>query len=239
MEKLTAEIIIAIYALADSLLNSGYMVENRGYTLREYGPGQHTALLCECLFTACKRYGLAPLTVVPVALFDKAYTLRCDTYSPYDKGARGKMVEVETRLALKKQHGVKWCYWYEFSARRQNTWDIRQEGMNIENKSGCGDWLYSKRYSTWEGIIAQYEKKDSVIRWQTKFFDITCTWAQLLQYLREYNGELKTWFKAAVKYNPTSEKYVLQMQEFSTSKRKIRFLQDCPYNDYIPFEEEE
>lgn len=148
-------------------------------------------------------------------------------YNPADLGMYGKNKEAMERALQKLENGVKWFYWEEVWARKTGRADI---GRRTEMKSGAGDWLYSLRADTWDGIIKEYRHKQTMILWDTEFFRILATWEQLLDYLESYNSKgLATWFKSCVKYNPMTSRACIMMQEFKTSKKKIAFLQACPY----------
>lgn len=159
--------------------------------------------------------------------FMDAVNLALALYSPADKGRFGKNGEVMERALGWLDGGRKYAHWGEFFARKSGKADV---GTRTEMKTGCGDWLYSCKYSERSAIIAEYWKKETMIRWSTEDFTIVCTWHELFDYLASYNNKgIETWFKTNTKYNVMLSKTVVMMQEYKTSKRKIAFLQDCPY----------
>lgn len=165
--------------------------------------------------------------IVKAEDFMDACELALWLYNPADKGRFGKNAEVTERCLRWLEGGRKWAHWGEFFARKHGYSDI---GERTEHKSGCGDWLYSRKYADRDRIIAEYWKRDTIIRWATEEFTIECTWRQLFDYLASYNAKgIETWFKTNVKYNVMTSETVVMMQEYKTSKRKVTFLQDCPY----------
>lgn len=174
-----------------------------------------------------ERYDFTPKSIISSKDVMLALDVALALYNPADLGMYGKNKEASERALQKLENGVKWFYWEEVWARKTGRADI---GRRTEMKSGAGDWLYSLRADTWDGIIKEYRHKQTMILWDTEFFRILATWEQLLDYLESYNSKgLATWFKSCVKYNPMTSRACVMMQEFKTSKKKIAFLQACPY----------
>lgn len=172
--------------------------------------------------------GITPNTIVLAQDASDALVLALHLYNPDDKGRNGKNKEATERIIRKLNNGVRWIYWGDFFAHKSGRADV---GRNTEMKTGAGDWLYSLRHSDWDGIVNEYRHKHTLIRWETEFFVIECSWEELLDYLESYNAKgLTTWFKSNIGFNPMTSKSVVRMQEFKTSKRKIAFLQACPWN---------
>lgn len=173
--------------------------------------------------------GIAPNTIILAQDVMSALDLGLALYNPEDKGRFGKNGEATERVLRKLENGVTWFYWSECFARKSGRADI---GERTEMKTGAGDWLWSLRHSDWDGIIREYRHKQTRILWSTEQFRIEATWEQLFDYLESYNEKgLTTWFKTQVGFNPMTNKSVVRMQEFRTSKRKIAFLQACPWNE--------
>ena len=173
--------------------------------------------------------GLKPDTLIMADAFEEALMLRAMLYSPLDKGREGKRAEVEERVLGWEEAGRPWARWYEFSARRHGSTDIGS-GRRIEMKTGAGDWLYSRTSSDLDTILADYSKRTSEVLFSTEYFRIRCSWAELLGYLASYNAKgLYTWFKSTVKYNAMIGESVVQLQTWTNSKKKIAYLQACPW----------
>lgn len=171
--------------------------------------------------------GVKADSVIRAADFMDAVDLALALYNPSDKGRFGKNGEVMERALGWLESGRTWARWGEFFARKSGKADV---GTRTEMKTGCGDWLYSCIHSDRADIIAEYWKKETVIRWSTEDFCIVCTWHQLFDYLASYNAKgIETWFKTNTKYNAMLSKTIVMMQEYKTSKRKVAFLQECPY----------
>lgn len=176
-----------------------------------------------------KRDGVTAATVVLAADFVDAVQLAYNLTNPADFGRDGKNAEVMERVLRWLENGRSWAHWGEFHARKHGYADV---GRRTEMKTGCGDWLYSRTYADRSRIIAEYWKKETLIRWATDEFTIECTWHELFDYLASYNDKgIETWFKTNTKYNVMISETVVMMQEYKTSKRKIKFLQACPYNE--------
>lgn len=176
---------------------------------------------------AAAENGLAADTIILAHHFNLALQVLEKLYNPADKGKGGKWAEVAERVTRWQEGGRTWAHWSEFHARKSGRADI---GDNTEMKTGSGDWLYSYKSSDRESIIAEYRHKQTFIHWATDDFTIECTWEEFLDYLESYNDKgLATWFKSNVRYNPMLSKTVVQMQEYRSSKKKLAFLQDCPY----------
>lgn len=170
---------------------------------------------------------LTPDTTIPTRFFRLALSAREAMYNPEDWGWAGKHAEVCERVHRWMDNGRRWAHWSEFHARRHGLADI---GDRTENKSGCGDWLYSRRYSDRDRIIAEYWKKNTIIRWATKEFTIECTWKELFDYLAGYPAGIGTWFRTEVGFNATVSESVVRMQSYRNSKSKTAYLVACPYN---------
>lgn len=174
-----------------------------------------------------EKLGFSPKSIILADDIMLALDTALALYNPKDLGRFGKNAEASERVLQKLEHGIKWFYWGDVWARKTGRADI---GRRTEMKTGAGDWLYSLRADSWNGIIKEYRHKQTMILWQTEQFTILATWEQLLDYLESYNSKgLATWFKSCVKYNPMTSRACLMMQEFKTSKKKIAFLQACPY----------
>lgn len=153
-------------------------------------------------------------------------------YNPADYGKNGKIAEVEERLTryYENKH-VFTCKWSQCHARKSGHSDIGSEKQE-EMKTGAGDWLRSYRYFSMTEIVDEYSKRDSIILWSTDYFRIRCTWRQLMEYFNTYNDKGKyQFFKSNIKMDNMTNQVVVMLQEWKTSKKKIAFLQACPYNE--------
>ena len=165
-------------------------------------------------------------TIVPAEAMNTACALRWLMYNPADFGRNGKVSEFEYRVDCWLENGRKYCHWRELVARKTGKADANR---NEEHKTGAGDWLRSQRYCEFEDILDEYAKKQTYIVWRTDYFAIRCRWCELFDYLASYNGNIATWFNRCLKYGDAE--VVVKLQEWKTSKKKIAFLQACPYNE--------
>lgn len=187
-------------------------------------------------FLDCREYvlecGLTFTAQIAKEAFFEALKLRELLFNPDDYGINGKLSETEENLQLwaENEH-IYSLPWRCFFTKAHGRTDIETNGERYEKKTGAGDWLYSKRFSEWNAIINEYKRKTSYIIWETDSFRIVATWTDFLNYLESYNEKgLTTWFKSCIKYSMYGA--CLQMQEFKTSKRKLSYLESCPWNEW-------
>lgn len=192
-------------------------------------------------------YGVTASCIVPREAWHSASVLRLKLYSDNDLGKTGKAKEVKKRLSLYELNGQTKTTWSEFSAHKAGKKDIvdKVEKINIESKTGVGDWYTSKRAKTLESMRKELERKErDIIEWDyTKIIRKEATkrkparlvkieikyrktWKEFFSILEGYNGDVGTWFKPIIE---TENGYLLQMQEIQTSEKKIAYLMQ--YND--------
>lgn len=172
------------------------------------------------------RLGFEPNTVILQSDWNLLCMVRALMYNPADYGRFGKIGEFEHRVDLWCEGGRTWAFYREFVARKSG----QRDAADGEHKTGAGDWLYSRRYDTYEEILAEYAKKETGIVWRTEYFDIRCRWCDLFEYLAGYKGkgDVTTWFNRSLKYG--DGQVIVKLQTWTTSQKKIAFLQACPYN---------
>lgn len=163
---------------------------------------------------------------------------RLQEYSPEDYGWQGKFSEVRNRVTGLVEQG-KPMLWNEFSAHKPGQVDYRINGRAVEHKTGAGDWLWSTRRHTVKGIIAEYSRKTTLIHFENSNYhiDILCTWAELFEYMgtycRKQGGEpmgVEYWFKPTLKKANDGSKWIVELQNWQGSAKKVAHLQNCPYN---------
>lgn len=150
------------------------------------------------------------------------------TYSPADYGRKGKYAEAVDRIDLLTLNGADAIPFREFFAHKQGKTDIYDsvERTSYEKKTGTGDWLYCES-GNFEECIEMYRRKRTKIRWDYERADkginihIECSYREFFDYLTAYNPDkgLATWF---VKSSRSGA--IWKMQEISTSKKKIAYL---------------
>ena len=187
-------------------------------------------------------FGVTAKTPVFVDAWATMLKVRKGLFNPDDLGKNGKYAEVRDRLELYKMNGQSKTTWGEFFAHKSGRKDIvdKVEKLNIEKKTGVGDWLYSKRYSTLEGVRKEYERKENDrIRWDYEktivkpaskrkpervvslSIHIEMTWKEFFAMLEGFNGDISTFFKPV---KETENGYCFQLQEIQTSEKKIEYL---------------
>jgi hypothetical protein len=160
----------------------------------------------------------------------------------------------------------------------------KENRVSYEKKTGCGDWLRSERYDTFDDVIEEYRRKKTLIRWDYDFvpasddmtgkksvnnkytdeqkailqertktkkngekvvnkqyevhLHIETSYKNFFDYLSTYPAGIKTFFKESTR-SGVAGVFVWEMQTIKNSKKKIAFLQACPYNTARPEEEEE
>lgn len=177
-------------------------------------------------------------TVIPCEYLPVVLEYRKLEYSETDYGRNGKLSEVQERVELAMVRAKNLRY-SDLCAHRPGNADLRYGRKTVEKKTGAGDWLVSHKHATREGIVKEYSRKKTLIHWEVKelFIDITCTWAELMDYLSHYrtakNGPEKGaafWFKSEPKATSDSDKWILEIQTYKTSPKKLDYLYMCPYN---------
>lgn len=161
--------------------------------------------------------------------WDIALKIRSLCYNPRDYGIKGKINDIRERL---NNCNASWRYWNDFNAHKAGKTD-GLDRFQYETKSSVGDWFTSE--GTYERVIKTYSKKQTLLIWNFSYndynFRIVCTFAQLYEYLLTYNGNIETWLpKSKARYNDETKTTLLRMQEIKTSKKKMLFLMNCPYN---------
>lgn len=185
-----------------------------------------------------KSCGIDRDTLIPCEYASFMLKWRKAEYNPADYGHDGKFSEVEERvmMAVRKEKAVKWI---AYSAHKPGRRDMSYGRKSVEKKTGGGDWLVSYINSKPENIVREYSRKKTTIHWEVKKLDIdiTCTWAELMDYLSHYtrakNGPemgAAYWFKKYTKESEDGDRWTLEIQNYSGSESKIEYIQKCPYN---------
>jgi hypothetical protein len=182
------------------------------------------------------RHLFALLGVTPRTTFnteeEKRIALKCRAamYNTRDKGMYGKLNEIEKRVNASKAP----MPWHSFAARTPNLADqtIKVDGVTyaLEHKSGAGDW-YKTHCETLEKAMSEYTKRNKILVWDTDEFTLVIPFNKLIEGLDSYNGRgkakgWKTFFKTTLSMASDGTAYVVGMQEWKTSKPKIKYLQD-------------
>ena len=217
MEKLTAEVAYEMY--------SAVKHHRYDWTFEEFRQFR-------------KELGVTRETVIPYRFAIDLLEYRYMEYNPDDYGLDGKFGEVTERVNLlveKKQDMM----WAEFSAHKAGRRDLSYGRKAVEKKTGAGDWLVSTRSHTPDAIVKEYSKKTTLIHWEVVDLeiDITCTWSELLDYLggyiRKKGGSpmgAAYWFKNQVKRSEDGDRWILEIQSYRTSSKKLDYIRACPYN---------
>ena len=182
--------------------------------------------------------GVERETLIPSEYALDLLDYRYAEYNPSDYGMDGKFSEVSKRISLLVLKN-KPILWNEFSAHKSGRADYYLNGRSVEHKSGGGDWLESKKNHTIDAIIREYSKKTSLIHWDAPHIgiDILCKWSELFEYLSHYrrakNGpELGAaiWFKSYVKPSNDGDRWIVEIQNYTTSEKKLAYIKACPFN---------
>ena len=155
----------------------------------------------------------------------------------YDKtgtGYTGVMKEIAFRVNLYGELYGKVLF-REFFVHQSNQKDVKKDGKTMEIKTGCGNWLYSSN-SDFSAIVRNYSRRKELIHWDYKFsvetkkagkqdyhVQIETEWKTLFDFLRDFNGNLNTWFKENAKSGEHGT-YIYEMQTVRTSKKKADYL---------------
>lgn len=173
--------------------------------------------------------------------------LRADTtFSTYAE----KLIALECRKAMydKNGHGWRGCIneirsridrtevtcqpmrWADFNCRKlmQDDQRIRRDDgryYRIEHKSGAGDW-YTTDAETLAEALEAYRHENKVLVWTTADFQLVMPFADFIEGLEGYGKGAETFFKKTLVYRASTGKFVLQMQTYTSSEKKKKFLRE-------------
>ena len=175
---------------------------------------------------------------IPSELVKPVLKLVSLSYDKNGQGYHGVMVESEKRVTeYAKQKGKVLFSEFFLHTNKQKDMYIMVNGKRraLELKTGCGNWLYSPKHDLMK-TIQNYSRRTEIINWCYTFvvdtkkagkelysFDIMTEWKTLFAFLRDFNGDITTWFKENAR---SGEKgiYIYEMQTIKTSKKKADYL---------------
>ena len=161
------------------------------------------------------------------------YSLMIACRNPADFGKDGKIAEAGLRLirslAINRPLNNN-----AFYAHAPNVDDTRiyidGKPVRLEIKTGAGDW-YRTECRDVESALQKYAQENKLLIWKTFAFTIVLPFSEFLDALENYNEKgAAQFFKSTLKVNELGR--VLQLQEWKTSKKKIRFLQQVARHSY-------
>ena len=161
------------------------------------------------------------------------YSLMIACRNPADFGKDGKIAEAGLRLirSLATNRPLNNNAFYAHAPNVDDT-RIYVDGkpVRIEIKTGAGDW-YRTECRDVKSALQAYAQENKLLIWKTFAFTIVLPFSEFLDALDNYNEKgAGQFFKSALKANELGR--VLQLQEWKTSKKKIRFLQQVARHSY-------
>lgn len=166
---------------------------------------------------------IVPVLKVVSLFYDKAGT-----------GYNGVMQEITFRVTWYGHVDGKVLFSH-FFMHKSNQRDVQKDGKAMEIKTGCGNWLYSSTHD-FNAVIRNYSRRKELIHWDYKFtvetkkagkenyhIQIETEWKTLFAFLKDFNGNLQTWFKENAKSGEHGT-YIYEMQTIKTSKKKADYL---------------
>ena len=161
------------------------------------------------------------------------YSLMIACRNPADFGKDGKIAEAGLRL-IRSLATNRPLNNNAFYAHAPNVDDTRiyvnGNPVRIEIKTGAGDW-YRTECRDVESALQAYAQENKLLIWKTFAFTIVLPFSEFLDALDNYNEKgAAQFFKSTLKVNELGR--VLQLQEWKTSKKKIRFLQQVARHSY-------
>ena len=161
------------------------------------------------------------------------YSLMVACRNPADFGKDGKITESGLRL-IRSLATNRPLNNNAFYAHAPNVDDTRiyvnGKPVRIEIKTGAGDW-YRTECRDVESALQAYAQENKLLIWKTFAFTIVLPFGEFLDALDNYNEKgAAQFFKSSLKVNELGR--VLQLQEWKTSKKKIRFLQQVARHSY-------
>lgn len=153
--------------------------------------------------------------------------------NPADLGKDGKMLEASLRIlrSFATKRPLNNSAFYAHGASIDDTRiTIDGKQVRIEIKSGAGDWFRTQAGNVADALD-EYRAQNKLLIWKTNAFTIVLPFAEFLDRLEEYNEKgAGQFFKSCLKTGTAGN--VLQLQEWRTSKKKIRFLQQVARHSY-------
>lgn len=161
------------------------------------------------------------------------YSLMVACRNPADFGKDGKITEAGLRLirSLATNRPLNNNAFYAHAPNVDDT-RIYVDGkpIRLEIKTGAGDW-YRTECRDVESALQAYAQENKLLIWKTFAFTIVLPFGEFLDALDNYNEKgAAQFFKSSLKVNELGR--VLQLQEWKTSKKKIRFLQQVARHSY-------
>ena len=161
------------------------------------------------------------------------YALMVACRNPADFGKDGKIAEAGLRLirSLVTNRPLNNNAFYAHAPNVDDT-RIYVDGkpIRLEIKTGAGDW-YRTECRDVESALQEYAQENKLLIWKTFAFTIVLPFSEFLDALENYNEKgAAQFFKSTLKVNELGR--VLQLQEWKTSKKKIRFLQQVARHSY-------
>lgn len=161
------------------------------------------------------------------------YSLMIACRNPADFGKDGKIAEAGLRLirSLATNRPLNNNAFYAHAPNVDDT-RIYVDGkpVRIEIKTGAGDW-YRTECRDVESALQAYAQENKLLIWKTFAFTIVLPFSEFLDALDNYNEKgAAQFFKSSLKVTELGR--VLQLQEWKTSKKKIRFLQQVARHSY-------
>ena len=176
---------------------------------------------------------LETYTYVSDAAKKARYALMIACRNPSDFGKDGKIAEAGLRL-IRSLATNRPLNNNAFYAHAPNVDDTRiyidGKPIRLEIKTGAGDW-YRTECRDVESALQEYAQENKLLIWKTFAFTIVLPFSEFLDALDNYNEKgAAQFFKSTLKVNELGR--VLQLQEWKTSKKKIRFLQQVARHSY-------
>ena len=161
------------------------------------------------------------------------YSLMIACRNPADFGKDGKIAEAGLRL-IRSLVTNRPLNNNAFYAHAPNVDDTRiyidGKPVRLEIKTGAGDW-YRTECRDVESALQAYAQENKLLIWKTFAFTIVLPFGEFLDALEDYNEKgAAQFFKSTLKATELGR--VLQLQEWKTSKKKIRFLQQVARHSY-------
>ena len=161
------------------------------------------------------------------------YALMIACRNPADYGKDGKIAEAGLRLirSLATNRPLNNNAFYAHAPNVDDT-RIYVDGkpIRLEIKTGAGDWYRTECRDVGSALQA-YAQENKLLIWKTFAFTIVLPFSEFLDALDNYNEKgAGQFFKSTLKATELGR--VLQLQEWKTSKKKIRFLQQVARHSY-------
>lgn len=171
--------------------------------------------------------------LIPVELFKIVSSFSLSCYDREGKGYNGIKQEIMERLNIANNANIPLPL-IDFFKHPASIADFILNDNDIEKKTGCGNWFYS-RYRDLNKVREETEETEAFIKWDYTYqkkkdgefsfsIHIFTDWKTFFSFLDEYDRGFASFFKYNKKQSIKSGCNVFEMNTLKSSKKKVKYL---------------